>query len=98
MNVTQKTPTFETIQWTGSNLQDVSNFVNQRNVTTVNFSVLSDGPDQGALVGSDGSYFSLFVLPSSHILYGPRWDSDVSWANFQTRSPSELSAQFQEVV
>lgn len=91
MTVTQKTPTFEAIQWTGANQSTVEDFVDDILGATATYLVLEDD----TLKVTQGSFFNLF-LPLNHFaVHGPRWGSDVSQATFLVRSPAEFTAQFE---
>ncbi len=73
MIVKQKIPTFETLQWTGSNQSDCEDFINERvTFEAITYSRIEEPPDNvNTLIARGTSYFSLFVPLDCHIIYGP---------------------------
>lgn len=86
-------PTFSGIQWTGSNMPEVSDFVAARHKAAVTYSVEEDG----MLIGRAPWPFSLFVPQGHHVIYGPTYGDDVTQAGWSVKTPDEVAAQFEPV-
>ncbi len=93
MTYRAKTPTFEAVQWTGSNQQEVADFVAPRNTLPVTFRI-----EDGLLIGRDGSYFSLFLPVGSYAVHGPAFGADVSQAGLSVKSADEFATQFEALA
>lgn len=88
-----RTPVYSGIQWTGSNLAEVSAFVQARHSAVVTFTVEEDQ----LLVGRAPWPFSLFVPVGSHAIYGPIYGADTTQASWGVKSADEVTTQLEPV-
>jgi hypothetical protein len=98
MSYIQKAPSFDAIQWNGSNQTAVLAWLSTRETEELTASTWTDEENENSLIVRGTSYFNLFAPLNNYIVHGPRWGSYVQQAGYQMRTPAEFADQFEEVV
>lgn len=99
MIVKPATPTFEAIQWTGSNQSACEDFIDARSYESVTYSRIEEPPDNVNTLRCTGTaYFNLFVPLDCYAMYGPIFGEDLSQASLDFKTADQLANQYEEVV
>lgn len=96
MIVRKRIPTYETVQWTGSNLAACTEFVEDRlpsQVTSLSVTTIVDPPDNVNTFQACGDTARL----DHHIVYGPIYGDDRAGAHFVVEGPTVMPTRYEEV-
>ena len=92
MTYRERIPTYDAVQWTGSNLDEVRTFVDTRRGGAATYAV-----NDGVLSVTESWYFRLFVEPNGYIVHGPVFGADVSQSALLTKTADEFAVQYENV-
>lgn len=92
MTYRERTPTYDAVQWTGSNLEEVRAFVDARRGGSAVYAV-----NDGVLSATESWYFRLFVETDGYVVHGPLFSTDVSQATLLTKTAAEFATQYEQV-
>lgn len=100
MIVRKRIPTYETVQWTGSNLAACTEFVEDRlpsQVTSLSVTTIVDPPDNVNTFQASGLMFGVTARLDHHIVYGPIYGDDRAGAHFVVEEPTVMPTRYEEV-
>lgn len=88
----ERVPTYDAVQWTGSNIEEVRAFVDSRRSGTAVYAV-----NDGVLSITESWYFRLFAEPNGYVVHGPVFGADVSQASLLTKTGAEFATQYEQL-